>query len=262
MTDVHDVFELSTEPEPLPTRKNRRAHHGRRRASVGSIIVGVFGELLITAGVIIGLFVVWQVYWTDVIGEREAADHVAAFEQGLPAVPDDVAPEQREDAPVAQAPLEGSIGTLFVPRWGDDYRMPIAQGTEMSVLNGGFVGHYSDTQLPGEPGNFALAGHRQTHGKPFRYVENLKEGDPIIVETKEAFYVYRVSDHEIVKPSDTRVIAANPYNPGAAPEEQILTLTTCHPLWSISERWIVHAELDYWVDRDHGRPADLPEGSL
>ncbi|MPV49193.1 MULTISPECIES: class E sortase [unclassified Pseudactinotalea] len=261
MTDVYDVFELNTEPEPLPSRKSRRAHHGRRRASVGSIIVGVFGELLITAGLIIGLFVVWQVYWTDVIGAREAAGHIEVFEQSLPPVPDTVAPEQTGDAPVASV-KEGSIGVLYVPRWGEDYRMPITDGVGLDVLNDGYVGHYPETQVPGELGNFALAGHRQTHGKPFRYVEELKEGDPLIVQTKDAFYVYRVSSHEIVKPTDTRVIAANPFDPGAAPEQQLLTLTTCHPLWSIKERWIVHAELDYWTDLSDGRPADLPEGSL
>lgn len=261
MTDVHDVFELATEPEPLPTRKTRRAHHGRRRPSAGSIIVGVFGELLITAGVIIGLFVVWQVYWTDVIGARDAANHIEQFEQNLPPVPDAVAPENRDDAPVATL-KEGSIGTLFVPRWGDDYQVPITEGVGLDVLNNGYVGHYPDTQLPGEVGNVAIAGHRQSYGKPFRHVDDLKEGDPLIVMTADSFYVYRVIDHEIVDPSQTRVIAANPYDPGAPAEDQLLTLTTCHPLWSIKERWIVHAELDYWVDRSEGRPADLPEGSL
>ena len=140
--------------------------------------------------------------------------------------------------------------------------MPIAEGTGMDILDGGFVGHYPSTQMPGEIGNFALAGHRQSQGKPFRYVEELEDGDPLIVRTEDHFYVYRVSSNRIVYPDQVEVLAPNPFDPEEEPSTSVMTLTTCHPLWSIRERWIVHAELDYWTDADDGRPADLPEGSL
>lgn len=246
--------------EPLPMRHRRRATHSRPRPSVGNVLLGLIGELLITAGVLIGLFVVWQVYYTDVIGQREASQHLSVFEADAPEVAPRVAEEKRELAPVEFG--EGQFAVLYVPRWGEDYRMPIAEGTGPEIIDEGYVGHYPDTQLPGEIGNFALAGHRQSRGKPFRHVDSLQEGDPIIVRTKEHFYVYRVSENRIVYPTQTEVLAPNPFEPFNEPEEAVLTITTCHPLWSIRERWIVHAELDYWTDVADGRPADLPEGSL
>lgn len=251
---------ILTHAEPLPSRKRRYATHSKPRPSAGNVLVGLLGELLITAGVIIGLFVVWQVYYTDIIGMREANEHLQVFEQGAAAPPPAVAEENRDLAPLELA--EGQFGVLYVPRWGEDYRMPIAEGTGPEIIDEGFVGHYPDTEMPGEVGNFALAGHRQSRGKPFRYVENLEDGDPIIVRTKEHFYVYRVASHRIVYPTQSEVLAPNPFDPGAEPTVPVLTLTTCHPLWSISERWIVHAELDYWTKVADGRPADLPEGSL
>lgn len=246
-------------PEPLPTRVQRPATHTKPRPSVGNTLLGFVGEILITAGLIIGLFVVWQVFYTDILGQQKATAHLEAFESSLPAIPDAVAPENRDLAPTEFA--DGQFGVLYVPRWGDDYRMPIAEGEELEILDNGYVGHYPKTEMPGEIGNFALAGHRQMHGKPFRYVEDLQEGDPIIVRTEKHFYVYRMTSHRIVLPHQTEVISPNPIALGEEPTTAMLTLTTCHPLWSIRERWIVHAELDYWTSVSDGRPADLPEGS-
>lgn len=248
--------------EPLSARRQRRATHSRRRPrpSIGNILLGFIGELLITAGVIVGLFVVWQVYYTDVLGLREADQHLSAFAAEAPEAPDKIAPEYRTTAP--EESTEGQFGVLYVPRWGEDYRMPIAQGTGPEIIDEGYVGHYPKTQAPGEVGNFALAGHRQSRGKPFRYVEELVHGDPIIVRTKEHFYVYRVVSDRIVFPTQTEVIAPNPFDATSHPEVAVATLTTCHPLWQISERWIVHAELDYWTKVPEGRPADLPKGSM
>ncbi len=246
--------------EPLSTRRPRRATHSRPRPSIGYALLGFVGELLITAGILVGLFVVWQVYYTDIIGLREAGQHLDAFEAQAPSVPPSVGEENRDLPPEEFA--EGQFAVLYVPRWGEDYRMPIAEGTGPEIIDEGFVGHYPKTQLPGEVGNFALAGHRQSRGKPFRYVEELVEGDPLIVRTKEHFYVYRVVSDKIVLPTQTDVLAPNPFDPEAQAEVSALTLTTCHPLWSIRERWIVHAELDYWTKASEGRPADLPEGSL
>lgn len=249
--------------EPLPTRYRRNTMHSRPRPSAGNILLGIIGELLITAGLIVGLFVVWQVYYTDVIGAREAASHIAEFEAEADPVAPGIAEENRDPAPVELAAIpEGQFGVLYVPRWGEDYRVPIGEGVGPEVIDTGYVGHYPQTQMPGEVGNFALAGHRQSRGKPFRHVEDLQDGDPIIVRTSEHFFVYRVSTHRIVTPTQMEVLAPNPLQPQTAADVPMLTLTTCHPLWSIKERWIVHAELDYWTNAADGRPADLPEGSV
>jgi len=223
--------------------------------------VGVLGELLITAGVIVALFVVWQVFWTDVTGGREASAHIEAFAQEAPDSPEQPGTRQTGEPPVEPAREAGeTFATMFVPRWGPDWEWPIAEGVgRADVLDAGFTGHYPDTALPGEIGNFAVAGHRQSHGKPFFGVDSLEVGDPIIVQTAQAWYVYRVTDSYVVLPTDTGVIAPNPLDPGAEATERMITLTTCHPLWSTRERWIIHGELDHWVDRAEGRPVEIIE---
>lgn len=240
-----------------------RRHARRPRPSVGAAIAGGLGELLITAGVLLALFVVWQLWWTDVEGARAADTAIEQFEQDLPEAPDNIGTPRTDEPPEEFAPAEGDVfGTLYVPDWGGDYRMPIAHGVDpASVLDAGRVGHYPETAMPGQIGNFAVAGHRQTHGKPFYSIDSLAEGDSVIVQTSQAWYVYTVTGHEIVRPDQVEVIAPVPGEPGAEPSERLLTLTTCHPLWSIAERYIVHAELDHWIPLDDGHPAEL-EGTL
>lgn len=230
---------------------------GRRKASA----VGVLGELLITAGVIVALFAVWQVLWTDVTAGRAATGHIEVFEEMLPVSPEQPGSPQTGPPPEEPAPAAGeTFATMFVPRWGADWEFPIAEGVgRPDVLDAGFVGHYPTTQLPGEVGNVALAGHRQSYAKPFYGVDSLEVGDEIVVQTAQAWYVYRVTESYITDPTDVAVLAPVPGDPGAEATERTLTLTTCHPLWSTRERWIVHGVLDHWIDRSDGRPAELIE---
>ncbi|MFV0251990.1 MAG: class E sortase [Beutenbergiaceae bacterium] len=241
------------------TRTSRRDLHQRPRPSLAMNAVGVLGELLITAGVIVALFVVWQVYWTDVEGARAASANISNFEEDLPKSPEIPGEAQYGEPPVEPVPGAGeTFGTMFVPRWGSGWEFPVAEGVGRDdVLDAGYVGHYPDTQLPGAMGNFAVAGHRQSHARPFYGVADLQVGDALIVQTAQAWYVYRVTESYIVEPTEVGVLAANPSEPGAEPIARSITLTTCHPLWSTRERWIIHGELDYWVDRADGRPADL-----
>lgn len=242
-----------------PVRHRRR----RSRGGAGSAFVGFLGELLITAGLLLGLFVVWQLWWTDVEAEQLQSSLSETLDAELPDSPAVVAPPQvDEPPPVAEAPLDATtFARLWVPRWdsGDDaYRRTISEGTDRAtVLDVLGIGHYTDTAMPGDIGNFALAGHRQSHGKPFYDIPTLEVGDDLVVETAEAWYVYKVTDSLIVTPSQTEVIAANPSDPSVAPTAASITLTTCHPLFSTRERYIVHGTLDSWVPRDAGRPAEL-----
>ena len=213
----------------------------------------------LAVGVIVALFVVWQLWWTDVEGERAAAQAIEEFDATIPEVPDALGTPRTDTPPEEPVPAEGEVfGTLYVPTWGSDYRMPIAHGVDRAmVLDAGRVGHYPTTAMPGQIGNFAVAGHRQTHGKPFYAIDALTEGDPIVVQTSQAWYVYTVTSHEIVDPDQVEVIAPVPGDPGAEPTEAMLTLTSCHPLWSIAERYVVHAQLEYWLPLDDGYPAEL-----
>ena len=125
------------------------------------------------------------------------------------------------------------------------------------VLDPKGIGHYPDTELPGQVGNFAIAGHRTTYGKPFTDIQTLKTGDAIVIRTEGVWYVYEVTDSYIVKPNYIQAIRPDPYAPTAAPTKRYLTLTTCHPRYSAAERYIVHAELSYWAAVEDGVPPEI-----
>lgn len=258
---------------PAPTRRDaRRAEHRPRGHRGGGFVlgaVGVLGELLITAGVLLLAFLAWQLWWTDVVADRDQARIVA--EQGWdeplapleadegPAV---VTPRYDEPPVMEEPPYLTTFASMRVPRWDGEPTRTITQGTDRpNVLNPLGVGHYEGTAMPGGVGNFALAAHRTTYGKPFNRIAELQEGDPIVVWTDEAWYVYRVTSSEIVLPQDVQVIAPVPNQPGVEPTERYITLTTCHPMFSARERYIVHGVLDYWAPLDEGVPAELVEGT-
>ncbi len=247
--------------------------------------LSILGEILITAGVVLGLFVVWQLFYTDVqsgrtqsaaldeltfpemprvaagtdTGETAQADAPALVEL----IPDELKVYSPNGAPVLGAPSEATtFGALHVPRWGYDYVKPISEGTSRArVLDALGIGHYSDTAMPGEVGNFSVAGHRTTYGKPFTDIQLLEVGDALAVQTDSAWYVYRVTSTEIVQPSYIAAIAPTPDQPGVAPTVASITLTTCHPRYSAAQRYIVHGELEYWAPTGHGYPSEIVEGA-
>lgn len=241
-------------------------HDARARTPVSSRVLGVVGELLITAGIIIALFIVWQFWWTDVLASREQDRLISEFYVDNPEPgADAVAPEYRSDPPdIDDGSVRASIGTnnvwgiLHVPTFGADYQVGIAEGVGLqTVLDKGSLGHYPETQLPGELGNFAVAGHRQSYGAALWSQPDLGAGDPLIVETADIFYVYRVTGHEVVAPSAIEVLAPVPGSPELSPDGHYMTLTTCHPPFVSNERWITYAELDYWTPRTEGKPKEL-----
>lgn len=246
--------------------RERTAPHEHRRGGVGSAIVGVVGELLITAGVVIGLFVVWQLWWTSVEANHEAAQLVESFQETLPPSPEVAAELRTDDPPVPAKAAHGeTIGVLVVPSWygKTNNTMPIVEGTTLDLLDRATAGRYPHTQQVGEVGNFALAGHRRTYGNSFRYVNELVAGDQVIVETAEAWYVYEVTGHEIVLPDAIEVTAPVPNQPGVEPTERMLTLTTCHSLtlgeYGNDHRWITYAKFVGWMDRADGMPQQVLE---
>ncbi len=232
------------------------------------------GEVLVTLGVVIGLFVAWELWWTDIGANRAQADIVdgLGWENStvdhpfvmvgptVSASDDPAASVERTDPPtVLSEPAHATtFATMYVPRWGYDYVKPVSQGTDKKgVLNPLGIGHYSGSAMPGGWGNFAVAGHRTTYGKPFNRIEELGVGDVIVIRTQFVWYVYRVTSTEIVAPSNVGVIAPVPDQPGAEPNGRYLTLTTCHPQYSAAKRYIVHGELAYWMPSVSGTPVEL-----
>ena len=211
-----------------------RSRGGRSAGIVG--VVGVLGEVLVTLGALVLLFVVWQVWWTDVESDREHARTVTSLEQTFAAAPVDAADP-------ALTGLDGdAFAVVRIPRFGADYARPLVEGTSAAELARG-LGHYVGTAAPGQVGNVAIAGHRTTYGKPLAEIDRLQRGDEVIVETAAGESVYAVTGHEVVRPSESDVIAPVPGEPGATPTKAVLTLTSCHPRFSAKQRWVVHAEL-------------------
>ena len=227
---------------------------------------GALGELFITLGLLLLLFIAWQLWWTDVRADQAQGERIEALQQewgGL--APDDVrpapeAPPDFGDPPSVPAPDDGeAFAIVHVPRFGAGYQpRPVLEGTSQTLLEDG-LGHYPETALPGAVGNVGIAGHRVTYGKPFNQVAELVAGDPVVLETEDAWFTYRVTTSEIVDPRDVEVIAPVPGDPTAVPTERMLTLTTCHPMFSARERYVVHAVLDGWQPRSAGEPASLTE---
>ncbi|MGB3909720.1 MAG: class E sortase [Pseudolysinimonas sp.] len=233
----------------------------RRRVSV----VGVLGELLITAGVLVLAFLGYQVWLGDVIvggqlnGEaiELAEEWSAGYEEVPPVEVGD--PVVSEDPPIAAAPADTErFATLIIPRFGGTYYRPIAEGVgTAAVLNKGNIGHYPTTQLPGEPGNFALAAHRSSGGGNFRDVHQLQVGDHIYVETIDGWYQYTFRNLEYVRPSGVGVLNPVPQAEGIGAAERFITLTTCNPFFSTAERIIAYGVYDQFYPRSGGVPAEI-----
>ncbi|MFC0675687.1 class E sortase [Brachybacterium hainanense] len=248
------------------TRTGSPTHRGAPRggARAGGVLgaaIGVLGEILLTLGALLVLFLVWQLWWTDVVADRDQAQILTQMEQEWGAVDQErVAQPRTDEPPIPPAPQDTMVfGTMHVPAF-DRMSVPIAEGVSLEkVLNVKGMGHYPETALPGQVGNFSMAGHRNTYGRPLEQIDRLEAGDPIVVETADAFYVYEVTESLVVTPQDVEVIAETPGQPGVPATERMLTLTACHPMFSAKERYIVHAKFVYWTDRADGIPPALAE---
>lgn len=249
----------------------------RGRTGIARRAIGVVGELLITAGLLLLLFVAWQLWWTNLEADRkqEAATTALAREFGDVAVPG-LVPETREgddpeaaawsdraefgEPPKARRALDGStFAIMYIPRFGEDFARPVTRGVGPDVLDNLGIGHYPSTQMPGEPGNFAVAAHRQTHGGVFRGIDRLRVGDRIHVQTSEGYYTYAYRSTEIVHPTQTEVLLPVPHRPDAVPEAPLLTLTSCDPPFSTAMRIVSYAELESWRPSSAGPPAAIAD---
>ncbi|MBG6237609.1 sortase A [Mycetocola sp. CAN_C7] len=251
-----------------PTRASRRGRTRRKpnqRPRQRVSIIGVLGELLVTGGVLVLLFIVWQLWLNDAV-LRAAQDNEAAAlsESWATSVPLPTASEDPVDPgtpAILAAPGDAEVfGILRVPRFGDDYAAKIAGGVSTSrTLNPIGIGHYPDTQMPGEAGNFAVAGHRNTHGKPLNQVGTLQIGDAIVVQVEEGWYTYRFRTLEYVKPSGVGVLNPVPQMDGVEASDSIITLTSCNPAFSTAERIIAYGVFESWTPTAAGPPAALTD---
>jgi len=235
----------------------------------------VVGEILITAGVITLLYVVWQLWIGDVIygAERNAAGNELSqswAQEFTPETAPETTPSIAPDEPQTPVQVEPVIiaepadaeqfGVMHIPRFGADYAFPIAGGVSRArTLDPIGIGHYPGTSMPGEVGNFALAAHRTTWGKPFNRIADLHIGDAIVVETQGGWYTYRFRTLEYVTPDEVEVLLPVPQAEGVPAGTKYITLTSCSPMFAMTERIIAYGVFESYTPRDAGPPAALSE---
>ena len=274
MTDP-DLVEREASPKGSRRTASSRAaqaQHGqrvtrpRRRISV----VGVFGELLITAGVFVLLFLGWQQWLNDIIvGNQLHGQAVHQSQTWNKAVhqsqtwnkaPGPAKASSPAAPPVITASIQNAqrFALLIVPRFGADYYRPIAQGIGVQdVLNKGELGHYPATQMPGQLGNFAIAAHRRAYGGNLEFIHQLHVGDHIFVETRDGWYQYEFRNLQYVQPTGIGVIDQVPEQAGVQPTDRMITLTSCNPFFSTAERIIAYGSFDKFSPRADGAPAEI-----
>ncbi len=310
---------MPAEPDPgrdaadRPAGSPGRSAAGSRRADVGWAVVRGAGETLVTLGLVVLLFLGYELWVTDLYtGHRQAelrrelqrdwadptvvppaaaasppavvpsstmpmptptptpapsgpapaaAPPATARSSDEPPVTPSAEPPADPPADPPSAPAVGRpVAVLHIPRLGNGWSRVVVEGTAAEQLAEG-PGHYPGTALPGQPGNVAVAGHRVGRGSPFLELDELRPGDPIVLETAADWFVYRVLGNrstgdlgtdptgipgqQIVRPTDVDVVSPTPGGPPDGPASgAYLTLTTCHPEYSASERLVVHAALD------------------
>jgi sortase A len=237
---------------------------GRAPMSTGDkvrLVLRGIGQTLITMGLVVLLFVVYEVWITNIFAARQQSQVADALKKEWQNNKDPLLALPGEKDPTI--PLGTGIGVLYIPRLGQDFHFTIVEGSVVPTdgqLEKG-PAHYRSTALPGAVGNFAVAGHRVGKGEPFLNIDKLRSGDTVIVETKTYWYVYRVKGHpaggnpqnsrdadglpgrEIVDPSVGRVLLPVPDHPDTTATERLMTMTTCHPKFTASHRMIVYSAL-------------------
>lgn len=248
---------------------SRRAARSSRRGRTS--VTGVLGEILITVGVVVLMYVVWQMWVGDMIIGAESnkagtslSEEWDAEAKKNPTSEETSDPSSQFNTVIAEPPAvdaPGSaedFGVLYIPRLGITF--PIAGGTTTwESLDLGKVGYYLDTGLPGQAGNFALAGHRGSHGAPFMNLPQLQVGDAIVVKTQDGWYTYRYRNMEYVAPTAVEVLLPTPQNAGAGTTGSFITLTTCSPRYGSAERLIAYGVFESFTPTtpDGKSPASL-----
>lgn len=294
-TEVFAAVGPSGNPPPGPPRRGPARPPEQPpeppRGGGGRRAVRAFGELLITAGLVVLLFVVYELYVTNLFSAEKQNRASAGLDESW-----------KQEREFKHGLIDGeAFARLFIPSFGADYAFTIQEGVDAKTLEIG-PGHYKDSALPGEPGNVGVAGHRVGKGAPFNDLDMLESCDAIIVETVSDFFVYRVlpmqdetegwadgkgaqprcegvstlqdpavadrgsygstAGRKIVLPTRGDAVAPVPYRPAdetpPASRASLLTLTTCHPQFSDRERLIIHSVLTKQYKKDPANPGQLP----
>ncbi|OKH99955.1 class E sortase [Streptomyces sp. CB02923] len=254
-SNTADAPSSATEAPSAPmSRVEARRAERALKDSPGVIASRAMGEVFITLGVLMLLFVTYQLWWTNVLAHQQAGGTASSLEHEW----DEGAEDRKPDA---FSPGQG-FAIMYIPKL--DVKVPIAEGiSKPAVLDRGMVGHYDKnsvkTAMPWDKqGNFAVAGHRNTHGEPFRYINKLAKGDKIVVETGSTYYTYEMeSILPQTSPRNIGVIGPVPPGSGFKGPGRYLTLTTCTPEFTSTYRMIVWGKMVEERPRSKGKPDAL-----
>ena len=207
-------------------------------------IVTWVGLTMMLAGVVMLGYVGWQFWGTDWASQRAQKEVTSSLRTQWEGGGKQLKP--------AFVPRGRASALIRIPKFGDDYVVPVLEGMTDAVLAKGY-GHFEENADPGEKGNYALAAHRVTHGEPLRRMPELRPGDEVVVETVEATYTYVLDTdpRELVIPfTGVWVLDRVPKNPEAGgpqpkqqPGQRLITLTTCAELFNTDDRMIAFGHL-------------------
>lgn len=224
-----------------------RLQMARRHRGVASWV----GLVLVLAGMGTLGYVVWELFGTTIVSKQTQQRIVDELQAEWSA------PAGRSSQPDAwtakenRARLGDATALIRIPAFGDDYVVPVIEGIGDAELARGF-GHFPGSANPGKRGNYALAGHRITHGEPLRYMPELGPGDEVVVETRDAVFTYELVTNPsdlVVTFEDVWVVDPLPTNPDGGiqpaqkPGQRLITLTTCAELFATEYRMVAFGRL-------------------
>lgn len=207
----------------------------------------VLGVFLLAAGLVCLGWVGWQYFGTNIISEQKAGEGISSLERkwgGPPASSGE--PDSAERlSPITESDMGDAQWLIRIPALGDDWVWPVVAGISVEDLKTG-VGWYPTTAQPGQVGNFAVAGHRITHGEPFRRMLDLVVGDAVVIETRDSLLTYELTSAPgklTVQDTDTWVLDPVPGHEDQEPTESLITLTTCEDFFHSPDRSVAFGKL-------------------
>lgn len=248
--------DVGTDPATDGTPTARRTRRAPRRHTVGDVVRTLLrglGQTLITLGLVLLLFCVYELKITNLVTEREQERLTEQLERSW------AEPQRRPGLQPVAVELGTGVAVLRIPRLGADWNAEppvVVEGTNVADLKKG-PGRLVDSAQPGELGNLVISGHRTTYGAPFADIDRLQPGDAVVVETRDTWFTYRVTGTEIVAPTAVEVTLPVPDQPGVEPTQSVLTMTTCHPRYSARQRMIVFSTLEQALPKADGVPPAL-----
>jgi sortase A len=214
-------------------------------------LIRSLGELCITAGAVLLLFVAYELWGTGAYTQAAQRKLDGELTRTWAAPGPRKAPGR---VTAERVQLGHGLALIRIPRLGKGFHYVIIEGVSVADLRKG-PGHYPGTAMPGEIGNFVVSGHRTTYLAPFNRIDALRPGDTILIDTRTRQYTYKVTGKKVVSPSDVSVVAPVPEHPDKDPTDRLITLTTCHPKYSAAQRLIVFGRMVGSIPRVNGAPS-------